>query len=165
MKLFIAIAIIFFLLATPSAQTIPEQLWGKWIVHRILPTTTIPCWDEVAAKNLLGTEIEYSKEIFRWRNIITRNPDAESTMISADLFREGNSGQGSNRSEVTFHQLGIEAQTVMRTKIHHAPGDVTGGTVEIPGDEVLVKDKDTIVFAACNVYFEANRASAPPKTN
>jgi hypothetical protein len=32
----------------------------------------------------------------------------------------------------------------MLISIHHPPAKITGGTIEIPGDQVLVKNKDTI---------------------
>lgn len=36
---------------TTPAQTIPQQLWGKWVVTREIPTTTISCWGSAEAKN------------------------------------------------------------------------------------------------------------------
>jgi Group II intron, maturase-specific domain len=42
------------------------------------------------------------------------------------------------------------------------PAGITGATIEIPGDDVLVKTKDTIIVAACNVYFAAKRVRNEP---
>jgi hypothetical protein len=55
----------------------------------------------------------------------------------------------------------------MQISIEHPPASITGGTVEIPGDVALVKDQNTIIFSACNVYFEAKRVGiqSPPKKN
>jgi hypothetical protein len=142
-----------------QGQTIPEQIWGKWVVTRQIPTTTISCWGAAEAKTLLGTEIKYSAEVFRWKDVVTAHPTAKAKMVSAEQFHDDNSGKGSNSSQITFHKLGITAKQVMLISIHHPPGNITGGTIEIPGDEVLVKNKDTIIFAACNVYFEAKRVS------
>jgi hypothetical protein len=33
----------------------------------------------------------------------------------------------------------------------------------IPGDVVLLKDGNTIIFSLCNVYFEAERVIAPSR--
>ena len=142
-----------------QGQTIPEQIWGKWIVTRQIPTTTISCWGAAEAKTLLGTEIEYSAEVFRWKDVVTTHPVAEAKIVSAEQFHDDNSGKGSNSSQITFRQLGIKAKQAMIISIHHPPAEITGGTIEIPGDEVLVKNKGTIVFTACNVYFEAKRVS------
>jgi len=142
-----------------QGQTIPELIWGKWVVTRQIPTTTISCWGVAEAKTLLGTEIEYSAESFRWKNVVTTHPVAEARIVSAEQFHDDNSGKGSNSSQITFRQLGIKARQAMLISIHHPPAEITGGTIEIPGDEVLVKNKGTIVFAACNVYFEAERVS------
>jgi len=146
-------------IATAQAQTIPEQIWGKWVISRKISTMTISCWDEAEAKTLLDTQIEYSLEVFRWKDVVTAHPTAEAKMVSAEQFHDDNSGKGSNSSQITFRQLGITAKQVMLISIHHPPANITGGTIEIPGDEVLVKNKDTIIFAACNVYFEAKRVS------
>ena len=147
-------------IATAQGQTVPEQIWGKWVVNRKIPTTTISCWDEAEAKTLLGTQIEYSSEVFRWKDVVTAHPTAEAKMVNAEQFHDDNSGKGSNSSQITFRQLGITAKQVMLISIHHPPAQIAGGTIEIPGDEVLMKNKDTIIFAVCNVYFEAKRVSA-----
>jgi hypothetical protein len=140
-----------------QGQTIPEQIWGKWVVARQIPTTTISCWGAAEAKTLLGTEIEYSAEVFRWKDVVTTHPVAEARIVSAEQFHDDNSGKGSNSSQITFRQLGIKAKQAMIISIRHPQAEITGGTIEIPGDEVLVKNKGTIVFAACNLYFEAKR--------
>jgi hypothetical protein len=144
---------------TTPAHMIPQQLWGKWVVTREIPTTTISCWGSAEAKTLLGTEIEYSKALFRWKNVVTEHPVAESTVVSAEQFYDDNSGQGSNSSQVAFRQLGIKASKATQILIHHPPAAITGNTIEIPGDEVLLESKNTIIFSACNVYFEAKRVS------
>jgi hypothetical protein len=100
------------------AQNIPSTIWGKWIVQRELPTRTVSCWGEEDAKKIIGTQIEYSDKVFRWKGIAK-----QATEIS----------------------------------IHHEPANITGATIEIPGDSVLVKDANTIIFSVCNTYFEAKR--------
>ena len=80
-------------------------------------------------------------------------------MVSAEQFHDEYSGTGSNSSQITFRQLGITAKQVLLISIHHHSANITGETNEIPGDEVLVKNKDTIIFAACNAYFEAKWVS------
>jgi hypothetical protein len=139
------------------AQTIPRNLWGKWTVRRELPTTTISCWSDKEAKALIGTELEYSPELFRWDKTVTKNPTVETTTITALRFHDENSGRGTASSQVTFQQLGITKDSVVQIVIQHPPASIAGGTVEIPGDAVLVKDQSTIVFSVCNVYFEAKR--------
>lgn len=159
MKIFRVFAVAFVWLAAPQTQTIPEDIWGRWVVSREIPTKTISCWGEADAKKLLGTEIEYSGEVFRWKDVVTTHPVAETKMISAEQFHDNNSGSS---SQITFSQLGIKSKNAMQISIHHPPANLTGATIEIPGDEVLVKNKDTIIFSACNVYFEAKRIRNEP---
>jgi hypothetical protein len=102
------------LVAAPQSETIPQEIWGKWIVSREIPTTTMSCWSDKEAKTLLGTEIEYSRELFRWKDVTTNKPVAEAKIVSADQFHDQNSGQGSRSSQVTFRQLGIKAKQAMQ---------------------------------------------------
>ena len=84
---------------------------------------------------------------------------AEAKTISADAFHDEHSGRGTNSSQVTFQQLGIAAKEAMQVSIQHPPANIAEETLEIPGDEVVVKDKNTIVFSVCGIYFEAQRRS------
>ena len=141
------------------AQTIPVELWGKWVVARVLPTRTIACWGDRQAKALLNTEIEYSGDVFRWKDVITRSLDVSTEVVTAERFHDDNSGRGTNSSQVTFRELGISSNQATEISIKHPPADITGETVEIPGDRVLVRDKNTIVISVCSVYFEAHRVT------
>ncbi len=147
----------YLLLAQVVAQQIPQQLWGKWAVKRLIPTTTISCWGNEDAKIVVGTEIEYSAKTFRWKDVVTNNATAKVKTITADEFYRENSGSG---SRVSFQQLGIPAKETVEISIQHPPAEIIRGTVEIPGDSVLIKDKNTIVFPACGLYFEAERVKA-----
>jgi hypothetical protein len=157
MKLFLLLAVGLIGVTPTPGQTIPQQLWGRWVVTREIPTSTISCWGSAEAKTLLGTEIEYTKETFRWKNAVTEHPVTETKIVSTQQFHDDNSGQGSNSSDVTFRQLGIKAKQATQISIHHSPASVAAGTTEIPGDEVLWKDSHTLIFSVCNVYFEAKR--------
>jgi len=143
-----------------SSQSIPKGIWGKWTIRRELPTRTISCWGEADAKRIIGTQIEYSDKLFRWYRIATNDPTAEVRTVTATQFETENSSPSVNGSQVSFQQLGILAGQATEISIHHEPANVTKATVEIPGDSVLVKDANTIVFSVCNVYFEAKRVRA-----
>jgi hypothetical protein len=160
-KLLYSVVICAALAMACPAQTIPRELWGSWTITRAMPTTTIGCWGKAEAKKLIGTQIEYSSDIFRWKSVVTRNPKADVTTVSAEQFQQENSGGGGQDSQVTFRQLGITAESAKQVTIQHVDADITGGTTEIPGDRVWLKDQRTIVFAVCNSYFEARKISAP----
>jgi hypothetical protein len=82
------------------------------------------------------------------------NPSVNVSSLKAEDFQTENSGSGSS---VSFVQLGIRDTQVTRIALSHPDADITGGTTEIPGDVVLIKDENTLLFSACNVYFEAQR--------
>jgi hypothetical protein len=67
--------------------------------------------------------------------------------------------QASQWRFTSYPEPAIKAKEAMLISIHHPPAKITGGTIEIPGDQVLVKNEDTIIFSACNLYFEAKRVS------
>lgn len=152
-------------LASAAAQDIPVELRGKWTIKRELPTATISCWGEQEAKAIIGTEIQYSADSFRWKDTNIAHPAVKVTIVSAEQFHDENSGQGANGSQVSFRQLGIRAARAKLITLAHAPANVGRDTTEIPGDTVLLKDKNTIIFSVCNVYFEGKRVtdSAPTR--
>jgi hypothetical protein len=144
-------------------QTVPAELWGRWTVVRSLPATTISCWGESEAGKLLGTELQYTLHSFPWNTAITRNPAIKIETLTASQFHDANSGGGANSSQVTLTQLGIRADHVVQITLSHPDAKITEATSEIPGDAVLLKDKNRIVFSVCNVYFEATRRKAAKK--
>jgi hypothetical protein len=158
----ILVSIFLVLLQANSAKSIPKELWGTWVVRREVPTTMISCWGEKEAKRLIGTEVEYSAQLFRWNKLRIMNPKAEKRTITSKQFHDENSGQGANSSEVTFRQLDIHADQATRVVIQHPPASIARATGEIPGDSVLIKDNNTIVFSVCGVFFEAERSVTPP---
>jgi len=142
-----------------SARDIPKELWGKWRITRILPVQTISCWGDKEAKPLLGSEIEYGAKLLRWRTTQASHVDSEMREITAEQFETQNSSPSASGSQVNFRQLGIRALKVQEVVIKHDDAQITGATSEIPGDNVLIKRKNAIVFSVCNVYFEAKRIS------
>jgi hypothetical protein len=143
-----------------AAQKIPQQLIGKWLIQRELPARTISCWGEKEAKLIIGTELEYTANSFRWNHLVTKNPTVALKIIRAEQFERDNSSPSVNGSQVSFRQLGLSASKATQVKIDHAPAEITENTSEIPGDLVLLKNRNTIVFSVCNLYFEANRFSS-----
>jgi hypothetical protein len=159
MKLFDIVLIVAATVSCVSAQTIPAALHGKWIVQRQLPTATISCWGDAEAKAIIGTEIEYTADSLRWNQTVVKHPKISTEIVSAQQFHDNNSGQGRNSSEVSFRQLGIRSSQVQQVAIEHEPSNMPN-TPEIPGDVAFVKDKKTLIFSVCNVFFEAKRIAS-----
>ena len=140
-----------------ATAQMPQELVGKWVIQRQLPTRTISCWGEDDAKGIIGSEIEYTSDSFRWKNTVVKHPTVEAREVTAEQFERENSSPSVNGSQVSFRQLGINAPEAKQVSINHPPAEITKATTEIPGDEVLLKNHNTIVFSACNLYFEAKR--------
>lgn len=109
------------------------------------------------AKAILGTEIEYTTDSFRWKRIVVKHPTVAVVVVSAEQFQRDNSSPSVNGSQVSFRELGINAPEMKQVSINHAPAKIAGATTEVPGDVVLLKNRDAIVFSVCNIYFEAKR--------
>ena len=74
------------LVVSATAQEIPPQLRGTWVVKQELPTTAISCWGESDARKMIGTEIEYTADSFRWKDVVTNHPSMEIHVVSAEQF-------------------------------------------------------------------------------
>jgi hypothetical protein len=140
-----------------TAQNIPQELVGKWVINRELPARTISCWGEKEAKAIIGSEIVYTSDSFRWKHVGITHPRVEVEVVSAEQFERENSSPSVNGSQVSFHQLGINGPNAKQVTIEHPPAEITKATTEIPGDVLLFKNRNTIVFSVCNLYFEAKR--------
>ncbi|MGB7135508.1 MAG: hypothetical protein WBD46_09495 [Acidobacteriaceae bacterium] len=143
--------------AAPVSHEIPAALRGEWVITRLIPTTTLSCWDDRDAKKLLRTTIHYGTDSFQWKDHGVPNTGVTMRSMTAFQFRAGYSGGGAADSEIDFAQLGIRAPSATIVTLSHPDANITGATTEIPGDWVLLKDKDTIVVSVCNLYFEAHR--------
>jgi CubicO group peptidase (beta-lactamase class C family) len=140
-----------------TSQNIPADLIGRWRIAREIATRTISCWGIEEAKKIIGTTIEYTSDSLRWKDRLISHPAVEVATVSAQEFHDAHSGQGFDSSQVALPMLGIKDPVVTQVTVAHRPAEITGSTTEIPGDEVLLKSPNTIVFAVCNYYFEAVR--------
>jgi uncharacterized protein len=143
--------------STPSSK-IPQELLGKWIVRKVVATDTVGCLDSKQAQALLGAEIEYRADSFRWKTTNVQSSGSSANLIGAQEFAQGNSGSGSH---VDFNQLGIAASAVEQITINHPDVKIAelsqSGSAAVPGESVLVEGPNTIIFDVCNTYFEARR--------
>jgi hypothetical protein len=142
----------------PASVTheIPAQLQGDWIVTRLIPTRTISCWGQRDANRLIGTSVHYLKDSFAWKTYEVPHAAVTATQWTAEDFSHEYCG-GPADSCVDFRQLGVRARAATVLTIQHPDANITGATVEIPGDWVLLKDNKTIILSVCNLYFEAHR--------
>jgi uncharacterized protein len=143
--------------ATPAGK-IPQELVGKWIIRKVLPTDTIACLDSKQAQTLVGTEIEYRTDSFRWKTTTVRSSGSSANMLGAQEFSQDHSGSGSH---VDFNQLRIAASAVKQITVNHPAvkiGELSQtGSETMPGESVLVEGPNTIILEVCNTYFEARR--------
>src|SRR5690348_2871011 len=107
-----------------TVQNIPQERVGKWVIQRELPTRTISCWGEKEAKAIIGSEIEYTADSFRWKRLVVKHPSVEVHVVSAEQFERDNSSPSVNGSQVSFRQLGINAPETKQVSIEHQPAEI-----------------------------------------
>lgn len=155
-KVFLICAIATVCLAQEAPSThVPKELWGKWKVSRVLPTTTISCWGNEQARQIIGTEIEYTRDSLRWEKTIQKDLHITARTVGARQFMGENLGGGEHGNYVDFKQLGIHKEETLEVTLEGSVGEL--GANETPGALVLLKSPNKIVFSVCNVYFEAQR--------
>src|ERR1035441_1700834 len=113
-RCFLFLALWFNCVGFAAAQNIPAQLQGKWIIKRVLPTSTISCWSYKEARQIVGTEIEYTADMLRWKDRVASHPLVAVSIVTAEQFHRENSGGGPTDSQVTFDQLGIRTPTAIQ---------------------------------------------------
>jgi uncharacterized protein len=142
---------------TPPSK-IPQELLGKWIVRKVVATDTVGCLDSKQAQALLGAEIEYRADSFRWKTTVVQSSGSSTNLIGAQEFAQGNSGSSSH---VDFNQLGIAASAAEQVTINHPDVKIAelsqSGSAAVPGENVLLEGPNTIILEVCNTYFEARR--------
>ena len=143
---------------TPPSTKIPQELLGKWIIRKVLPTDTTSCLDSKQAQSLVGTEVEYRADSFRWKTTNVRSSASSTNMIGAQEFAQDISGSGSH---IDFNQLGIASSAVEQITIDHPDVKISelsqNGSAAVPGESVLVVGPNTIIVEVCNTYFEGRR--------
>ena len=159
-KLFFIGPLLCALLCGAQTQTIPVELQGRWTIRRVIPTRSISCWGYDQGKKLLGTQIEYGSNVLTWRDVVTRDLHVTISTVTAKQFHDDNSSLSSDGSQVDFHQLGIRKNEVTQVELRHLSSkNLFQETGELPGDSVLLKNGNTIVFSVCGLFFEAKRVA------
>jgi hypothetical protein len=115
------------------------------------------------SQKVIGTELAYSAQSFRWKDVRAKNPTATTRTLTAQQFHDENSGAGSNSSQVTLAQLGITTDHVLEIKISHPDASITGATSEIPGDTLLSKEKKHDYFFRLQYTLRSETARRHPQ--
>jgi hypothetical protein len=155
MKIILQTGVLGLLVATSlPTSTVPARLQGAWRITRVLPTNNVSCWGDEEARKLVGSSLTYRSRSMRWKGGEVALQGVVVREVTAEEFREENSGSG---GAAEFSQLGIRAAALTEVDLQHEDADITGATTEVPGDSVLLAGPDRIVVSACRVFFEARR--------
>jgi hypothetical protein len=155
--LFLLLTMVSASMAAQYLGSLPRSLAGTWRITRVLPTTNSTCWSRQDALPLLGTTLTYRPNSLRWRGGEVPLTDVSLRKVTAEEFREENSGP---QTPADFAQLGIHASSVTEVDLQHDDSDVLPASTAVPGDSVLLVAPNRIVVSACGVYFEATRAAS-----
>ncbi len=134
-----------------GAQSMPPSIAGKWRIVRILPTHNPQCWNEERARTLLGTTLTYRTRMMIWHGGLEPINEVFSRTLTRRAFQD--------EYKVDLAELGIAAATVTEFDLQHEDADVTGSTIEVPGDTIVVAGPGKIVVSACGVFYSAVRVT------
>jgi hypothetical protein len=147
------------LMAKPGTP-VPQELLGRWTVRRYFPIDGVTCWDDRQAKAVVGTVLEYRSDGFSWNGKTMRSLGTTTSTIKAQTFAEDNAG-GSGGGAVSFAKLGIVAPAVTQIDIRHPDAMVYNKGSDccssVPGETMLKKSPDTLIFSLCGIFYEAVR--------
>ncbi|MCD3218174.1 hypothetical protein G8S55_13385 [Clostridium botulinum C] len=125
-----------------------EEFYGKWIIKNIATYGPVNCYSEKDIKEVLGKEIFYSKDLFKYNNKVFKNIDYSKKTLNEDEFH--------GMYKIPIKKLGINDSkitiiTVYKDKEHIQLWD------DYDISEIIVMDHNTIILSSGGVYFKAVR--------
>ncbi|ACT33668.1 hypothetical protein Z959_13125 [Clostridium novyi B str. ATCC 27606] len=125
-----------------------EEFYGKWIIKNIATYGPVNCYSEKDKKEVLGKEIFYSKDLFKYNNKVFKNIDYSKKTLNEDEFHL--------MYKIPIKKLGINDSkitiiTVYKDKEHIQLWD------DYDISEIVVMDHNTIILSSGGVYFKAVR--------
>jgi hypothetical protein len=130
-----------------APERVPAAMRGEWVVTKQLSANSMGCFDPRNLHGLLGLRFSLSDRALVWNGQASKNLDPHLRRISVYEF-QARYGQKPK-------DLGIDEDPVSFVQVVPSFG--------IPVNILLLRDPETILINACNIWLEAARdgANAP----
>ncbi len=140
-------AVMLLLGAMPAlAQYIPKVMQDHWIVTKDLTEKSQGCYDVAHRKSLVGIKLAFNDHLLFWNGLTSTDLQPRELDLSLFTFEA--------RFGLSPGELGIPTKTV--AIVYVVP------SVGIPVNAMVMRDANTILLDACNVWLEAARDPATP---
>jgi hypothetical protein len=137
--------ILFMLAVTPAAfAQMPKELGGCWQTTKALQTSNVQSLSQAEARAFLGRKLIFSPTLARSGDTALQSPQYYVRQVAdaefADAFR------------ITLRDIGITGKSAVEIDIYREKNQLS----EFPGNLVLLKDKQSIIWNWRGVFFEAS---------
>jgi hypothetical protein len=147
--------LLFVFAGAASADPMPEGLIGTWRIVSVYTTKNVYGLHPKEQHKLLGSKVTISANNLASCGQIVEVKSVSTSRITTDdlLFSY----------RVTFHDLGIKDQSVLRVVINDNEDGNCLGRIALPGEEVYLKSAQEICVTLDGVVFKAIRIKAAKK--
>jgi len=136
------------LFAIPIAQAqLPKDLAGCWLTTQILRTANVQTMGPAEAHSFIGRKLIFSASTARSGSTVLRSPEYYVRQVKGSDFADA--------FQIRLEDIGIPTDSATEVDIYREKSQLT----EFPGNLLLLKDKETLVWNWRGTFFEAKRCS------
>ncbi len=126
----------------------PKELGGCWQTTRVLQTSNVQSLTPAAARAFLGRKLKFSPSLARSGDAVLQLPQYYVRQVKAADFADA--------FAIPLKDIGITENSALEVDIYREKNQLT----EFPGNLVLLKNKQSILWNWRGVFFEAKRCMA-----
>ncbi len=139
-------------IAPAALAQMPKELGGCWQTTKALQTSNVRSLTPVEANTFLGRKLLFSPALARSGGTSLQSPQYYVRKVAAADFADA--------FGIAFRDIGILEKSAVEIDIYREKNQLT----EFPGNLVLIKNSQSILWNWRGVFFEASRCPTPNKT-
>lgn len=124
-----------------------EIFYGTWVIHSIITWGPVSCYDDKQAKDILGSKLVYSKDIFKFNKNKLNTPYYKKEVLNNNDFYI--------MYKIPLSKLGIKTSKTTVINIYEDKEYLN--TWNSTGSTLIRLDKNTLIILDNGVYFKAIR--------
>ena len=131
-----------------ACAQMPKELAGCWQTTRALQTSNPQSLSPAEARAFLGRKLRFTPSLARSGDAVLKAPQYYVRQVKASDFADA--------FTITLKDIGISGDSAVEVDIYREKNQLT----EFPGNLVLLKNKQSILWNWRGVFFEAKRCTA-----
>jgi hypothetical protein len=132
--------------AKEKAKQVNETFYGNWIVKTDIKTSAVSAYGQREIDKMMNKKISFSKVLATFDTVSNPTPKYAKTTYTEDTFKQA--------TGLTLKEIGIKSKTAISVDVHDKSGQYWSAS---PASHFIIKDKDTLILADQNQYFEVIR--------